>query len=158
MKAWWIYPIVNLLCFWNGKIIDAAREGQQTTKLVRELCLHLPSALTVWRVVTVQTRWSRGAAVAQWIRSRLPSCRPGFESQAHHLRFYQFKFKLYHVEKTKINAKRGRDWPVFFNKMVTATEGLTGGILQSFKSVEEERRPCWKSTYFILYFFSLKQK
>ena len=35
-----------------------------------------------------------GAAVAQWIRSRLPSCRPGFESQAHHLHFFQFEFKL----------------------------------------------------------------
>ena len=33
-----------------------------------------------------------GAAIAQWIRSRLPSCRPGFESQAHHLRFFQFEF------------------------------------------------------------------
>ena len=29
-----------------------------------------------------------GAAVAQWIRLRLPSCRPKFESQVH---FYQFK-------------------------------------------------------------------
>ena len=34
---------------------------------------------------------SGGAAVAQWIHSRLPSCHPGFESQAHHLRFFQFK-------------------------------------------------------------------
>ena len=30
----------------------------------------------------------RGAAIAQWIRLRLPSRRPGFESQAHHLRFF----------------------------------------------------------------------
>ena len=28
------------------------------------------------------------AGVAQWIRLRLPSCRPGFESQAHHLCFF----------------------------------------------------------------------
>ena len=37
-----------------------------------------------------------GAAVAQWICPRLQSCRPGFESQAHHQLFYQFKceFKL----------------------------------------------------------------
>ena len=54
-----------------------------------------------------------GAAIAQWIRLRLPSCRPGFESQAHHLRFFQFKlFKLYichlnwNVKRTKINKKR----------------------------------------------------
>ena len=37
---------------------------------------------------------SGGAAVAQWIHSRLPSCHPGFESQAHHLRFFQFKFEF----------------------------------------------------------------
>ena len=29
-----------------------------------------------------------GTAVAQWIHLRLPSCHSGFESQAHHLRFY----------------------------------------------------------------------
>ena len=37
---------------------------------------------------------TRGAAVAQWICLRLPSCHPGFESQAHHLCFYQFKFEF----------------------------------------------------------------
>ena len=30
----------------------------------------------------------RGAAIAQWIRLGLPSSRPGFESQARHLRFF----------------------------------------------------------------------
>ena len=54
-----------------------------------------------------------GAATAQWIRLCLPYCCPRFESQVHHLHFYQFKFKLWHVEKTKINRKRGRDWPIF---------------------------------------------
>ena len=28
------------------------------------------------------------SSIAQWIRLRLPSCHPGFKSQAHHLRFY----------------------------------------------------------------------
>ena len=53
-----------------------------------------------------------GAAIAQWIRLRLPSCCPGFESQAHHLCFFQFiLFKLYfchlnlNVKTTKINKK-----------------------------------------------------
>ena len=32
----------------------------------------------------------RGAAIAQWIRLRLPSYHPGFESQAHYLCFYHF--------------------------------------------------------------------
>ena len=36
----------------------------------------------------------RGAAVAQWIRLRFPSYCPGFEFQANHLRFYQFKFEF----------------------------------------------------------------
>ena len=30
----------------------------------------------------------RGAAIAQWICLRLPFCCPGFEFQAHHLRFF----------------------------------------------------------------------
>ena len=52
--------------------------------------------------------------IAQWIRLRLPSCWPGFKSQAHHLLFYQFiKIELWHVEKTKIKRKRGRNWPIF---------------------------------------------
>ena len=56
--------------------------------------------------------------VAQWICLRLPSCLPGFESQARHLFFYQFKFELWHVEKTKINRKSGGDLPIF-NKNIT---------------------------------------
>ena len=35
-----------------------------------------------------KSRNTMGAAIAQWIRPRLPSCRPGFESQANHLSFY----------------------------------------------------------------------
>ena len=60
-----------------------------------------------------------GGAIAQWILlCLLPSCRPRFKSRAHHLRFYQFEFKLWHVEKTKISRKRGRDWSILnnFNK------------------------------------------
>ena len=34
------------------------------------------------------------AAIAPWFRLRLPSCDPGFKSQAHHLRFFQFVLKL----------------------------------------------------------------
>ena len=35
------------------------------------------------------------AAIAPWFRLRLSSCGPGFESQAHHLCFFQFVLKLY---------------------------------------------------------------
>ena len=61
----------------------------------------------------------RGAAIAQWIRLRLPSCRPRFESQAHHLRFFQFiLFKLYichlnwSVKRTKIKEKEAGIGPL----------------------------------------------
>ena len=47
-------------------------------------------------------------AIAQWIRLSLPSYRPGFEFQAHHLCFHQFIKNLCIVEKTKINKKRQR--------------------------------------------------
>ena len=42
-------------------------------------------------VIQIAVKWNWGAAIAQWIRLHLPSCRPGFESQAHHLCFFQFK-------------------------------------------------------------------
>ena len=48
----------------------------------------------------------QGATIAQWIHVRLPSCRPGFESQAHLLHFYQYIFELRHAEKTKKNKLR----------------------------------------------------
>ena len=48
---------------------------------------------------------SGGAAISQWIRLPLPSYRPRFESQAHHLCFHLF-IVLCNVEKTKINKKR----------------------------------------------------
>ena len=43
--------------------------------------------------------------MAQWICLCLPSRCPGFESQAHHLRFHQF-VELCSVEKTIVNKKR----------------------------------------------------
>ena len=48
----------------------------------------------------------RGAAIAQWIRLRLPFCCPGFNSQAHHQCLHQIIFELWCVEKTRINKKR----------------------------------------------------
>ena len=43
--------------------------------------------------------------VPLWIHLHLPSCRPGFESQAHYLHFNQF-IKLCNVEKMKVNKKK----------------------------------------------------
>ena len=55
-----------------------------------------------------------GAAIAQWIRPIRP---PGFESQAHHLRFSQFVFAMCHVEKKKTEAGIG---PINENSSVGA--------------------------------------
>ena len=64
--------------------------------------------------------FNRGATIAQWIRMRLPSCCPGFESQAHHPCFSQFIFDLCHVEKMKINKKECREvWPIKKNHFVS---------------------------------------
>ena len=56
-----------------------------------------------------------GAAIAQWIRLPLPSSRPGFESQAHHLCFFQIIYLSFELEceKNENKQKRGRDWPIF---------------------------------------------
>ena len=35
-------------------------------------------------------RYEQRAAIAPWFRLHLPFISPGFESQAHHLRFFQF--------------------------------------------------------------------
>ena len=54
-----------------------------------------------------------GTAIAQWIRLHLPSCCPGFESQAHHLRFYN-KFVLHlSREKNENKQKEARFGPFF---------------------------------------------
>ena len=53
----------------------------------------------------------RAAAIASRFRLCLPSYGPGFESQAHHLRFIQF-IKLSFELNCEKNEKRGRDWPL----------------------------------------------
>ena len=56
----------------------------QTTLLAQNVFL----ALQLIKSKTGRVKDREGAAIAQWIRLRLPSCRPGFESQANHLSFY----------------------------------------------------------------------
>ena len=49
----------------------------------------------------------------QWFRLRLTTCRPGFESQAHHLRFYNVKFVLHlSFEKHENKHKRSLVRPI----------------------------------------------
>ena len=50
---------------------------------------------------------ANSAVIAQWIRMCLPSCVPGFESQAQHPRFAFFNLNLNsNVKRTKINEER----------------------------------------------------
>ena len=58
------------------------------------------------------------AFMAPWFCLHPPSCCPGFESQAHHLRFFNLHcwnwncICYWNEKRTKINGKRGRDWPI----------------------------------------------
>ena len=66
--------------------------------------------------------YSLAAAIAPWLCLRLPSCGPGFESQAHHLCFFMLKLKLYccwNKKRTKINEKEAGIGP-YFKKTTTA--------------------------------------
>ena len=62
----------------------------------------------------------RAAAITPWYRLRLPSCSRGFESQAHHLSFFNLYYWNCNQRRTKIN-KKGRDWPIFFKKTIAVT-------------------------------------
>ena len=63
-----------------------------------------------------------GAAIDQWIRMRLTTCHPGFESQAHHLRIYHFKSNVCYIcrciaKRTKNKEKETGFGPNFRNFM-----------------------------------------
>ena len=68
----------------------------------------------------------RGDAIAQWIRLRLPSCCPWFETQAHHLCCHHLWSQLEPyiclciVKRTKIKQK-GLDWPIFKKRWLTSS-------------------------------------
>ena len=104
-----------------------------------------------------------GAAIAQWISLRLPSCCPGFESQAHHLCFFQFiLFKLYichlnwNVKTTKINIKQAGIGP--FLKIKEKSQGQSkyyitrrDGIYRAriiYRNILVSSQP-WLSPHFI---------
>ena len=53
------------------------------------------------------------AAIAPWFRLRLPSCGPGFESQALHLWFYQFVLLKLYRENNEIKQKEAGIGPFF---------------------------------------------
>ena len=47
--------------------------------------------------------------IAPWFRLRLPSCGPGFESQAHHLRFFQFVLLKLYRENNENNENKQKE-------------------------------------------------
>ena len=53
------------------------------------------------------------AAIAPWFRLRLPFCGPGFESQAHLLRFFQFVLLELYPENNKNRRKEAGIGPFF---------------------------------------------
>ena len=64
-----------------------------------------------YKTVIVATH--KSAAIALWFSLRLPFCDPGFESQTHHLCFFQFvllilKLYLFNEKRTKINAQEAK--------------------------------------------------
>ena len=63
---------------------------------------------------SVSNRNALGAAIAQWIRLCLPSCRPRFESQAHtiYALISYSQICLCIVKRRKL-TKRGQVWPIF---------------------------------------------
>ena len=75
---------------------------------------------------TLRLFW--GAAIAQWILRRLPSCRPGFESLSHHVCFHQF-IEFCNVEKTKINRKGSDIGPFFLKKNIEFFSHANGNSL-----------------------------
>ena len=56
------------------------------------------------------------AAIAPWFRLGLPSCGPGFKSQAHHLRFFQFVLLKLYRENNENKQKEAGTGPFFFKK------------------------------------------
>ena len=103
-------------CLWtNKKSIFGTRYEVFINVIRAQTSRIFLAALKYWMIFHLY--WCRlerigikmGTPVAQWIRLLLPSCRPGFESQALHLRLYQFK--LWHVEKTKLTEKEADNAP-----------------------------------------------
>ena len=67
-----------------------------------------------------------GAAIAQWIRLRLPSCRPRFEYQAYHLSF------------KKSNVSAAEEFNVMAIHLLFRTRSPHDDLL-SFLSFEHEK-------------------
>ena len=73
---------LNRADFKTFLIYPSAAESYTTDEARQNLILESSGKLGVF------LKKIGGAAITQWIRLRLPSCHPGYDSQAHHLCFY----------------------------------------------------------------------
>ena len=84
-----VEPTSVLITFEKTKIMSenvCKVSGKRTYLMKKFKSRNLEDALTM-ELLEV-------AAIAPWFHLRLPSCSPGFESQAHHPSFFQFVLKL----------------------------------------------------------------
>ena len=81
--------------------------------------------------------FSRGAAIAQWNSLHLPSCRPGFESQANHLSFYFIYIQICAIF-VIVLWKEWKVWPIFKKKNVFLG-GSPGLVVMGEDSCSEGR-------------------
>ena len=98
---------------------------------------------------------SWGATIAQWIRLRLPSCRPGFESQARNLRFLFIVFVLYlSCEKNENKQKEAGFGPfkkhASFHSIYFITNDL-GNEKNCFEGNFHHSHPEFESQWWIKY-------
>ena len=102
------YGLFSVFCLFSthSQLINVLQ------KLRMARCDPRPTGIGSNRPVNYAT--SLVAAIAPWFCLRLPSYSPGFKSQAHHLRFFQFVLQKLYQENNENKQKRGRDWPIFF--------------------------------------------
>ena len=84
------------------------------------------------------------AVIAPWFRLRLPSCGPGYESQAHHLRFFQcVLLKLYwdtNENKQKNQAKVCRWFKLKQSRLIQAYQTTRDQIFVKLKWRNSSKR------------------
>ena len=84
------------------------------------------ATLACMTFASIKKLLNRSAVIAKWIRLHLPSCRPGFESQAYHLRFYQFIIVSFGKDE---NKQKGVGIGSIFFKKTNASVGCQLHIL-----------------------------
>ena len=75
-----------------------------------------------------------GDAVAQWIRLQLPSCSPGFISQAHNLRFFHLSSKVAIFVVIALRKGQKKKKETGFGSFLQAGKGVwTTGTIEAIK-------------------------